>query len=202
VPAALPPGFLATIAVVALAGIAFGTVITFMPTFVHHDAGLGSVSVFFLTYTAAAIGTRFVGAGLVDRIGHRRVVEPALGALGCAIMAIASVHTVAVLALVAIAFGVAQGIAYPTLNAFAIEHVPSGQLGRVQTLFNGSFNLGVTTGSFALGSVADAWGHRVAFVCAGATALLATALFSTSTSDARAAAMRRSTLDSDASASG
>jgi hypothetical protein len=39
-------------------------------------------------------------------------------------------------------------------------------------------------------------------VCAGATALLATALFSTSTSDARAAAMRRSTLDSDASASG
>ena len=201
-PVPLPPGFLATIAVVALAGIAFGTVITFMPTFVHHDAGLGSVSVFFLTYTAAAIGTRLVGAGLGDRIGHRRVIVPALAALGCSIAALATVHSVPALALVAVAFGVAQGIVYPTLNAFAIERVASGQLGRVQTLFNGSFNLGVTAGSFALGGVADAYGHRAAFVCAGVTALVATALFSATTDDARAAALRHSSLDSDASASG
>jgi MFS family permease len=201
-PVLFPPGFLATMAVVALAGIAFGTVVTFMPTFVHHEAGFGSVSVFFLTYTAAAIGTRFVGAGLGDRIGHRRVIVPALAGLGLSIAAIATVHSVPALALVAVAFGVAQGIVYPTLNAFTIEHVASGQLGRVQTLFNGSFNLGVTTGSFALGGVADAYGHRTAFVCAGVTALLATALFSMTTEDARAAAMRRSTLDSDASASG
>jgi len=200
--AALPPGFRATVAVVALAGIAFGTVITFMPTFVHHDAGFGSVSVFFLTYTAAAIGTRFVGAGLGDRIGHRRVIIPALAALGCSIAAIATVHSVSALALVAVFFGVAQGIVYPTLNAFAIEHVPAGQLGRVQTFFNGSFNLGVTAGSFALGGVADAFGHRAAFVCAGVTALVATAIFAATTGDARSAAMQRSSLDTDASASG
>jgi len=119
-----------------------------------------------------------------------------------AIAAIASVHSVVALALVAVVFGVAQGIVYPTLNAFTIEHVASGQLGRVQTLFNGAFNLGVTTGSFALGGVADAYGHRAAFLCAGITALLATALFSVSTGDAGARAMRRSSLDSDASASG
>jgi MFS family permease len=172
-----------------------------MPTFVQHDADHGSVSVFFLPYTAAAIATRFVGAGLGDRIGHRRVVVPALGALGCAIIAIASVHSVVALALVAVVFGVAQGIVYPTLNAFTIEHVASGQLGRVQTLFNGSFNLGVTAGSFALGGVADAYGHRAAFLGAGLTAHVATVLFTATTDDARAAAMR-SSLDSDASASG
>ena len=85
---------------------------------------------------------------------------------------------------------------------FAIEHVASGQLGRVQTLFNGSFNLGVTAGSFALGGVADAFGHRAAFVCAGVTALVATAIFAATTGDARSAAMQRSSLDTDASASG
>ena len=185
-PLALGRGLRATIAVVALAGIAFGTVITFMPTFVRHEAQLGSVSTFFLAYTTAAIGTRFGAAGLGDRVGHRRVIVPALGVLGLSIAALATVHSVAALALVGVVFGTAQGIVYPTLNAFAIEHVPIGQLGRLQTLFNGAFNLGVTTGSFALGSVADAYGHRLVFVCAAATALVATALFAAGTGDARA----------------
>jgi MFS family permease len=177
----------ATFAVVALAGIAFGTVVTFVPTFVHHDAQLGSVSTFFLSYTAAAIGTRFGAAGLGDRLGHRRVIVPALAVLGLSIAALAAVHSIAGLAAVGVVFGTAQGIVYPTLNAFAIEHVPPGQLGRLQTLFNGAFNLGVTTGSLALGNVADVWGHRPVFVCAAATALVATALFAAATADARAA---------------
>ena len=177
---------LATIAVVALMGIAFGTVITFMPTFVHHDAQLGSVSTFFLSYTAAAIGTRFGAGGLGDTFGHRRVVAPALATLAAAIAGLAAVHSVGALAAVGVVFGAAQGIAYPTLNAYAIEHAPPGQLGRLQTLFNGAFNLGVTAGSFVLGAVADAYGHRPVFLCAGATAAVAAALFVAATPEAGA----------------
>jgi MFS family permease len=170
-----------TIAVVALTGIAFGTVITFIPTFVRHDAQLGSVSTFFLTYTGTAIGTRFVAGGLGDTFGYRRVIVPALAVLGLSIAALATVHSVAALAVVGAVFGTAQGIVYPTLNAYAIEQAPVGQFGRLQTLFNGAFNLGVTSGSFALGIVADAYGHRPVFVCAAATALMAMALFVTAT---------------------
>ena len=180
-------GLQATIAVVGMAGIAFGTVITFMPTFVRHDALLGSVSTFFLTYTGAAIGTRFVAAGLGDTFGHRRVVVPSLTVLGLSIAALATVHSVAALAMVGAVFGTAQGIVYPTLNAYAIEQAPVGQFGRLQTLFNGAFNLGVTTGSFALGTIADAYGHRPVFLCAAATALMAVALFVTATTNKRAA---------------
>jgi MFS family permease len=172
-----------TIAVVGLAGLAFGTVITFTPTFVH-DAHLGSVSTFFLSYTGAAIATRFGAAGLGDTHGHRRVIVPALATLGVAIVALAAVHTAAALAGVGLVFGTAQGIMYPTLNAFTIEHTVPGQMGRVQTLFNGAFNLGVTSGAFALGSVADAYGHRVVFVCAGAMAILAMLVFVAGTRDA------------------
>jgi MFS family permease len=180
---ALPP----TIVVVALAGVAFGAVVTFMPTFVHHEAELGSVSTFFLSYTVAAIATRFVAAGLGDRLGHRRVIVPSLAVLGCSIGGLAAVHSIAALAAVGVVFGTAQGIVYPTLNAFALERVPAGRLGRAQTLFNGSFNLGVTAGSFALGHVAHVHGHRVVFVCAAVTALGATALFAATSGDARAA---------------
>jgi MFS family permease len=172
-----------TIGVVALTGVAFGTVITFVPTFVH-DARLGSVSTFFLTYTAAALLVRFGAAGLGDRLGHRRVIAPSLGVLGLSIGAIALVHSSLGLALVGAVFGMAQGIVYPTLNAFALGHAPAGQLGRLQTLFNGSFNLGVTVGAFALGGVADLYGHRPAFLCGAGTALAALALFVVASRDA------------------
>jgi MFS family permease len=171
-----------TIAVVALSGIAFGTVLTFTPTFVH-DANLGSVSTFFLSYTAAAIGTRFGAAGLGDSVGHRRVIVPALAALAVSIAALAAVRTPLALAAVGVVFGSAQGMVYPTLNAFALERAEPGQFGRLQTLFNGAFNLGVTAGSFALGGVADAYGHPRVFLCAAATAGVALALFVTATSD-------------------
>ena len=184
-PLAFERGLVATIAVVGLAGIAFGTVITFMPTFVRHDAQLGSVSTFFLSYTAAAIATRFGAGGLGDTWGYRAVIVPSMSVLGVSIAALATVHTVVALAAVGVVFGVAQGIVYPTLNAFAIGFVPDGQLGRLQTLFNGTFNLGVTAGSFVLGGVADAYGHRTVFVCAGTTALLAVALFATAAHDVR-----------------
>jgi len=181
-PLILGETLVATIATTALMGFAFGTVITFAPTFVH-DAHLGSVSTFFLSYTAAAIGTRFGAAGIGDTLGHRRVVMPALAVLGGAIAGLATVHSAVTLAAVGVVFGTAQGIVYPTLNAFTIDQAAPGQFGRVQTLFNGCFNLGVTTGAFALGAVADAWGHRVVFLCAGAVAGLALGLFIVGTRD-------------------
>lgn len=194
---AVTTALVGTLAVVALAGVAFGTVITFMPTFVEYDAKLGSVASFFVFYTLAALATRFFASGLGDTLGHRRVIVPALGVLATSIAGLAAVHSIAMLGVVGVVFGTAQGIVYPTLNAFAIEHAPPGQLGRLQTLFNGCFNLGVTAGSFALGSVADAYGHRTAFVCAGAIAAAAMAIFVATPSQEAAVA-----LDSAPSASG
>src|SRR2546428_1961843 len=68
------------IATVACCGVAFGAVITYVPTFVQ-DAALGSVATFFLSYTAAAVLTRVRAGGLGDSLGRRAVVLPALGLL-------------------------------------------------------------------------------------------------------------------------
>lgn len=173
----------ALLAAVACCGVAFGTVVTFMPTFVH-DAGLGPVATFFLSYTGAAIGVRIVAGRLGDRLGYRRVAQPAILGLAAAIASLAMVHSVPVLAAVGVAFGAMQGLVFPTLNAFAIQHAEPTQLGRLQTFFNGTFNLGVTGGAMALGSVVDGWGHRAAFVAAGAIAVLALLLVAGGTRDA------------------
>src|SRR5262249_28945810 len=58
------------IATIACCGVAFGAVITYVPTFVQ-DAALGPVATFFLSYTAAAVLTRVSAGGL--EIGRAHV---------------------------------------------------------------------------------------------------------------------------------
>jgi MFS family permease len=73
-----------TAATMTLAGAGFGSVMTFIPTFVTTH-GLGRVAYFFAAYTSTAILTRLVGAGASDRFGRRRVILPALVLLGISI---------------------------------------------------------------------------------------------------------------------
>jgi MFS family permease len=165
-----------TIATVACCGISFGTVITYVPTFVH-DAALGPVATFFLSYTAAAVLIRLTAGGLGDVLGRPAVIQPALGLLAISLILLARVGSTPALAAAAVLFGAAQGLVYPTLNAYAIDQAEAGQLGRAQTLYNGAFNLGVTGGSMILGPVVEALGYRVTFMFAAAVALVGLACF-------------------------
>jgi MFS family permease len=162
-------------ATMALCGLGFGAVITFVPTFVH-DQGFGRVGFFFLSYTTAAILTRLGGAGLSDRFGRRAVVLPTLVVLASSIFCLSTVHSVVTLVLTAIVFGLAQGISYPTLHAFLVDLTADEHLGRAQALFNGAFNLGVTGSGFVFGIIAEHFGHREMFVFAAGAPLLAWAL--------------------------
>ncbi|MGH7789461.1 MAG: MFS transporter [Candidatus Binatia bacterium] len=159
-----------------LAGMGFGTVMTFIPTYVTSEQ-FGRVGFFFLAYTGSAILTRMVGAGLSDRLGRRRVIVPTLLALGVSIGALAFVHSRPALFAAGLLFGTAQGLSYPTLHAFLVDLVSDAQLGRSQALFNGAFSLGVTSSAFAFGVVAEHWGYRPMFVLAALTPIAACALF-------------------------
>lgn len=163
-----------------LAGAGFGTVITFIPTYVVSE-NLGRVGIFFAAYTSTAILTRLVGAGLSDRLGRRRVIVPALLALGVAIAWLSAVRSLPELFAAGSLFGAAQGISYPTLHAFLVDIVSEAQLGRSQALFNGAFNLGVTTSAFTFGLIAELAGYRAMFLLAAATPVLGCAVFAYAT---------------------
>ena len=79
-------GLSAAIATVGCCGVAFGTVLTYVPTFVQ-DTRLGPVGVFFLTYTGAAVLTRVIAGGLGDVFGRRAVIVPALALLAAGVAA-------------------------------------------------------------------------------------------------------------------
>lgn len=165
-----------SLAATGCCGIAFGAVMTFVPTFAL-DAQLGSVSIFYLSYTSMAILTRLWAGRIADDFGLRRMILPGMVLLALSIAGLAAVHSMLAFLAAGLTFGLGQGVVYPTLNAFSVDLAEAGQLGRVQAFFNGTFNLGVTSGAFVLGPVVHSFGHRAAFVGAAGCALLAFALF-------------------------
>jgi MFS family permease len=173
---AMPRDLLVTLGATLFCGIAFGSVMTFVPTFAQH-AELGPVSVFFLSYTSMAIATRLWAGRLADDFGLRRMILPGMALLSIAILALSEVTSLMTFLAAGLSFGLAQGITYPTMNAFSVDLAEPGQLGRVQAFYNGTFNVGVTTAGFLLGPVVHAFGHRTMFECASAAALVAFVLF-------------------------
>ena len=165
-----------TAATMTLAGAGFGSVMTFIPTFVTTH-GLGRVAYFFAAYTSTAILTRLVGAGASDRFGRRRVILPALVLLGISIFWLGRVEDLITLFAAGALFGTAQGISYPTLHAFLVDMASEAQMGRTQALFNGAFNLGVTGSAFAFGIIAERYGYRTMFSLSALTPIAAAAVF-------------------------
>jgi MFS family permease len=146
-------------------GMGFGTVLTFVPTFVH-VVGIERVAPFFLSYSLAAIAVRLAFGGVSDRIGRRPVLFPAMAVLAGAILALGSVGSVAGLIAVGLCFGAGQGMVYPTANALMVDLSHAGNLGRVQTLFAGSFSVGVAISAFVFGGIIERFGYGVAFTAA------------------------------------
>lgn len=159
-----------------LTGMGFGTVMTFVAAFVHSES-LGRVGFFFAAYTTTAILVRITGAGLSDSFGRRRIILPTLVLLGVAIVGLSLAQGTPSLMLAGMLFGSAQGINYPTLHALIVDLSREANLGRAQALFNGGFNLGVTSSAFLFGVVAEYYGYRLMFTVAALMPLAGCAVF-------------------------
>jgi MFS family permease len=149
-------------------GMGFGAVLTFVPTFLH-SIGITRVAPFFIAYTIAAVGVRIVLGGLSDRVGRRRVLLPSMSLLAVAIFLLSQVHGVPALMVVGLLFGAGQGMTYPTANALMVDLSHAGNRGRVQTLFAGSFSVGVAASAFVFGAVIEGFGYPVMFSVAAAS---------------------------------
>ncbi len=151
--------------------ITFGCAIHFMAVFVR-ARGLASHAPFFISYVIAAILVRVTAGGLGDRVGHRRV--SAVASLGFAATALgfAWLSTERELIVLALAFGLSHGFAYPSANALFLEGAPDSMRGRGMALFNLSFNVGVTFAGFLAGEIAERFDWGAMWVTAALAALV------------------------------
>jgi MFS family permease len=178
------PGALGIGAVIGLSGMTFGAMFTLHQPFAL-SLGIGPLRTFFVFYTLAAVTARLALGPFTDRLSHVRVSVAALALYGAAAFAMAELARTG-LAPIGAAFGLAHGIFYPTYNAVALEGSGPHERGKVMALFNAAFNTGVSTGTFALGLLAERAGYPPVFAVAGLCAWLALGVLAT-----RAATSRR-----------
>jgi len=147
-----------------LAGLAFGTLFTFLAPFAL-ERGVRAIRLFFIGYTGSALAVRLLGGRMTDRIGHRSVAVVALAFYGV-VVAAAAVVAPNHLFVLGIAFGLAHGAAFPALMALLISGARADQRPRVLGIANGAMSIGISA-VFPAGLLVARLGYPATFVLAG-----------------------------------
>ncbi len=149
-------------------GVSFGTLFTFLPTY-GRALGVPSLSFFFLAYTLAALLSRLLGGGLIDRFGSRAVIGPALASQALGIMLLVALAFLPG-ALGGIGFvlvggftGAAHGFLYPALAVRVMAVGPEARRGRVVGWFGSVFLFGNAAGAMTFGYVVQSTGYPIMF---------------------------------------
>jgi predicted MFS family arabinose efflux permease len=140
------------------------------------ERGIPVISIFFLAYSAAAVGIRLIGGRLTDRIGERRMLPYALVVSAAGILTLSLVTGGVTLALAGLLAGAGHGLLFPVLNTLAVRGEPFAVRGKATGIFTGGIDAGNFLGSFLLGVIGDLAGLSTLFAVAGGALLLGLAV--------------------------
>jgi MFS family permease len=153
--------------IVALLALVFGVGLSASGTFVTpyaKERALTFISIYFISYSSAAILTRFLGSRFADRVGEKRIIPHALLLTGAGYVILLFATGNWVLALSGLVTGCGHGFLFPALNALAIRNEPPELRGKATGIVTGSIDAGTFAGSIALGYVGDLAGFQALFL--------------------------------------
>lgn len=157
-------------------GFGFGAAQTFVPVMIERFQ-IGRVGAFFTAWSLAAVATRVVLGGASDRFGRRAVIVPAMITMSTAVTLLAFVRSFQGMLAAGVVFGLAQGLLYPTMNALVADWSSPRNIGRTQSLFSGSYSLGIASCSFFFGTLAEHYGFTTMFLVTLAITLIGLTIF-------------------------
>ena len=149
----------------------------FIKTFLLTRPELGTTGTFFGVYTAAAVFSRVFFGRVPERFGLIVVLIPSLllGALGLAILAVATVELHMILA--AIVCGVSHGFAFPIISALVVTRAQADERGSAVALFTALFDFGVLIGGPAFGLSVRLFDYPTSFALTGGLIAICTLIF-------------------------
>jgi MFS family permease len=172
-PAGAPVSRLGIYAAFGVAGLAFGSLFTFLAPFAL-ERGVHAIRLFFIGHTASALAVRVLGGRMTDRIGHRSVAVAALAFYGL-VVASAGVLGPHHLFVLGIGFGLGHGAAFPALMALLISGATGADRPRVLGIANGAMSTGISA-VFPAGLLIARLGYPTMFALAGGLTAAAAAL--------------------------
>jgi len=156
-------------------GLCFSTAIcayfTFMKVYVAHT-GVGSVGVFFATYSIAAIALRVLFGSVPDRFGPKNVLLPALVSLAAGLIVLGSARSALAIGAAGILAGAGHGFAFPILLGFVVQRARATERGAALAVYTSLFDAGTLLGGPSLGAIAEYAGFPAMFRAAAALVVL------------------------------
>ena len=127
------------------------------------------ISLYYISYSLAAVLTRILGGRLADRIGEDRIIPYALALTGGGLLILMFLGGNAILVLSGLISGCGHGFLFPCLNSLAIRNEPINTRGKITGVFTGGIDAGAFVGSVILGYIGQWAGFQALFFAAGLT---------------------------------
>jgi MFS family permease len=126
-------------------------------------------AIYLTTLAIVVLLTRPMAGRLGDRLGYRRVFLPCLLLISAGLACLAVGGTRSLMILSAVVFGTGFGTAYPVYVGYVMREVSAARRGAAFGAILAAFDIGIGTGSTAIGWMIQHYGFRTAF---GAAAVL------------------------------
>ncbi len=156
--------------VVAVLAVVFGFGLAASGSFVSpfaKEKHLAFISLYYISYSVAAVITRFFGGRLADRVGEQRIIPYALIITGAGFMLLMFLEGTIMLFISGLMSGCGHGLLFPSLNALALRKEPIGIRGKINGVFTGGIDAGAFVGSVLLGYIGEWAGFQTLFFSAG-----------------------------------
>ncbi len=134
--------------------------------------GISFISSYYLAYSAAAVGIRFVVGRIADRFGEAQLIPWGILLAAAGLFLLPYCDSSALLVISGLLFGTGHGLLFPSLNAMAVRGEAYADRGKVTGIFTGSIDGGIFVGSLMLGLIGDMTGLTTLFFFAGGIMLL------------------------------
>lgn len=165
---------------VALLALLFGFGLAASSGFVApfaKERDVALISLYYISYSSAAVITRLLGGRLADRVGEEQIIPYALILAGTGLLILTSLGGSVVLVLSGLVSGFGHGFLFPCLNSLVVRNEPINIRGKIIGVFTGGIDAGAFVGSIILGYIGEWAGFRAIFFAAGLVLLAGLAIY-------------------------
>jgi MFS family permease len=160
----------------SLISFGYGSLTSFSALFAD-ELRVAPRSLFLTAMATSILFVRFTIGRHADRVGHRRVLLPALATSAAGLLLLAFAQGLITFVAAAVVFGAGFGLMYPAFTAYVIRHVSFSRRGAAFGAILAAFDGGIGTGSSMMGWLIGHVGYRAAYVFAASLGALAVPYF-------------------------
>lgn len=169
------PDVVRTATVIAIAGVAFSGVLSFVESF-SREAGIANgAGVFFLAYTVVMALSRLISGRAQDARGDNAVVYPAILSFAAGLACLSVAASPLGIAVAGGLVGLGFGTLLSAMQVIAVNQAPSHRVGVAVSTYLFMLDVGTGAGPLVLGWVISATGFRAMYLSL-AVVIMATAI--------------------------